>query len=125
MRGATSGHWACRSGGRQSSRRDRASGRFPVEYLVKRLTSDCARYIGLADRGQLKPGQKADINLIDFTELKACLPYMANDLPHGGKRLLQQASGYRRTIMSGITTYVDGEPTGAMPGRLVRGAAAH
>ena len=105
--------------------RDRASGRFPVEYLVKRLTSDCARYIGLADRGQLKPGQRADINVIDFTELQAGLPYMATDLPRGGKRLLQEASGYRRTIVSGITTYVDGEPTGAMPGRLVRGAAAH
>ena len=101
--------------------RDRASGRFPIEYLVKRLTSDCARYIGLADRGELKPGQKADINVIDLTELQAGLPYIANDLPRGGKRLLQKASGYRRTIMGGVTTYLDGEPTGAMPGRLVRG----
>lgn len=105
--------------------RDRASGRFPVEYLVKRLTSDCARYIGLADRGQLKPGQKADINLIDFTALQAGLPYIANDLPRNGKRLLQKASGYRRTIVSGVTTYLDGEATGAMPGQLVRGQAPH
>ena len=101
--------------------RDRASGRFPVEYLVKRLTSDCARYIGLNDRGQLQPGQKADINLIDFDSLRSGMPYMANDLPKSGKRLLQKAYGYRRTIVSGVTTYLDGEPTGAMPGRLVRG----
>ena len=105
--------------------RDRASGRFPVEYLVKRLTSDCARYIGLADRGRLLPGHKADINVIDFAGLQAGVPYMAADLPHGGKRLLQKASGYRRTIVSGVTTYLDGEPTGAMPGKLVRGTAAH
>ena len=104
--------------------RDRASGRFPVEYLVKRLTSDCARHMGLADRGQLNPGQKADINVIDFAGLQAGVPYMANDLPRNGKRLLQKASGYRRTIVSGVTTYLDGEATGAMPGKLVRGTAA-
>ena len=105
--------------------RDRASGRFPVEYLVKRLTSDCARYIGLDDRGLLKPGQKADINVIDFDNLQPAMPYVANDLPQSGKRLLQKASGYRRTIVSGVTTYLEGQPTGALPGKLVRGAAAH
>lgn len=105
--------------------RDRASGRFPVEYLVKRLTSDCARHIGLNDRGRIAVGQRADINLIDFDRLRAELPYMASDLPLGGNRLLQRATGYRQTLVRGVTTYRDGEPTGAFPGQLVRGAAAH
>jgi len=71
-------------------------------------------------QGTLLPGQKADINLIDFDQLQAELPYMASDLPLGGKRLLQNARGYRRTLVNGITTYLNGEPTGALPGRLVR-----
>ena len=104
--------------------RDRAQGRFPLEYLVQRLTSDCARYLGLADRGELAPGRKADVNVIDFDRLRPGLPYMASDLPRGGNRLLQKADGYRRTIVSGVTTYLDGEATGALPGRLVRGAGA-
>ena len=101
--------------------RDRASGRFPLEYLVRRLTRDCARHIGLDDRGELKPGQKADINLIDYAQLRAETPYVVSDLPQGGKRLLQRARGYRRTLVSGVTTYLDGEATGALAGRLVRG----
>ena len=103
-------HWA----------RDRPHDRFSVEWAVKRLSADNARFIGLNDRGELARGQRADINLIDFSQLQSGMPYIANDLPCGGKRLLQKASGYRRTMVAGVTTYLDGEPTGALPGKLVR-----
>ncbi|MCW5654344.1 amidohydrolase family protein [Hydrogenophaga sp.] len=101
--------------------RDRASGRQPVEELVRRYTSDPAFTVGLLDRGVIKPGMKADVNIIDFDRLALGKPYVVDDLPAGGKRLLQKASGYKATILSGEITYLDGESTGATPGRLVRG----
>jgi|HubBroStandDraft_6_1064221.scaffolds.fasta_scaffold47737_2 N-acyl-D-aspartate/D-glutamate deacylase len=101
--------------------RDRAKGRFDLGFLVKRQTSDTAAAVGLADRGVLAPGMKADINVIDFDRLRVKRPVMAFDLPAGGKRLLQGASGYVATIVSGEVIYRDGEPTGALPGKLVRG----
>ena len=101
--------------------RDRLRGRFDVEWLVRRLTSDSARFIGLLDRGLIAPGMKADLNVIDFDALGLDVPYMVEDLPAGGRRLLQKAKGYRYTIVNGEATYRDGEPTGALPGRLVRG----
>ncbi|MDE2467029.1 MAG: amidohydrolase family protein, partial [Alphaproteobacteria bacterium] len=101
--------------------RDRSHGRLSVEYLVKRQTADTARAIGLLDRGILAPGMKADINVIDFGRLGVRAPQMAYDLPGGGKRLLQRADGYVATIVAGSVTYRDGEATGALPGRLVRG----
>jgi N-acyl-D-amino-acid deacylase len=64
---------------------------------------------------------KADLNVIDFDRLALGKPYVVADLPAGGKRLLQKASGYSATVLSGVLTYVDGESTGASPGRLVRG----
>lgn len=102
--------------------RDRAAGRLEVSWLVKRHTSDNARAVGLHDRGQVAPGFKADLNVIDFDRLRVEAPVMKWDLPAGGKRLLQKATGYRATIVSGAVTYRDGEATGALPGRLVRGA---
>jgi N-acyl-D-aspartate/D-glutamate deacylase len=102
--------------------RDRAHGRFDIATLVKRQTSDTARAVGLNDRGVIAPGLKADLNIIDFDKLALERPIMAFDLPAGGKRLLQKARGYRHTIVSGIETYRDGSATGALPGRLVRGA---
>ncbi|WP_439517396.1 N-acyl-D-amino-acid deacylase family protein [Hydrogenophaga sp.] len=101
--------------------RDRAHGRQPVEELVRRYTSDPAKTVGLDDRGLIKPGMKADINIIDFDRLALGLPYVVEDLPAGGKRLLQKATGYTATILSGEITYLHGESTGATPGRLVRG----
>ena len=68
-------------------------------------------------------GMRADLNVIDFDHLRCEVPVMAYDLPAGGKRLLQRARGYRATIVAGEVTYRDGEPTGALPGRLVRGGA--
>ena len=104
--------------------RDRARGRLDVAWLVKRQTSDNARAVGLSDRGVLAPGYKADLNVIDFERLGVEAPVMKWDLPAGGKRLLQKARGYRATIVSGAVTYRDGEATGALPGKLVRGPKA-
>ncbi|HEX2892236.1 N-acyl-D-amino-acid deacylase family protein [Vineibacter terrae] len=101
--------------------RDRASGRFPIERLVRKHTQDNARAVGLLDRGVLAPGMKGDVNVIDLDRLRVERPYMSADLPAGGKRLLQPARGYVATIVSGQVTYRDGEPTAALPGRLVRG----
>ena len=101
--------------------RDRASGRLDVSWLVKRHTLDNARAVGLGDRGRVAPGWKADLNVIDFDKLRVEAPVMKWDLPAGGKRLLQKARGYRATVVSGAVTYRDGEATGALPGRLVRG----
>jgi N-acyl-D-aspartate/D-glutamate deacylase len=104
--------------------RDRARGKLDLATLVKRQTADTAAAVGLHDRGVLAPGRKADLNIIDFGALALERPVMKFDLPAGGKRLLQKARGYRHTIVSGVETYRDGEATGALPGRLVRGAQA-
>lgn len=92
----------------------------PIEELVRRQTSDTARSIGLTDRGMLKVGMKADINVINWDELALEAPVIQYDLPAGGKRLMQRARGYEATIVSGVVTYRNGEPTGALPGKLVR-----
>src|SRR5437868_3553260 len=101
--------------------RDRATGRLDLSWLVKRHTLDNAKAVGLGDRGRLAPGCKADLNVIDFDKLRVEAPVMKWDLPAGGKRLLQKARGYRATIVSGAVTYRDGEATGTLPGKLVRG----
>jgi N-acyl-D-aspartate/D-glutamate deacylase len=101
--------------------RDRKTGRLDVAWLVKRQTRDNAKAVGLDDRGLVAPGYKADLNVIDFDRLGVEAPVMTWDLPAGGKRLLQRAKGYRATIVSGAVTYRDGEATGALPGKLVRG----
>jgi N-acyl-D-aspartate/D-glutamate deacylase len=102
--------------------RDRATGRLGLPYAIRRQTRDTAEAVGLRDRGQLRPGFKADINVIDMKALRMHIPRMAHDLPTGGRRLLQRADGYRYTIVSGVDTYRDGVPTGPLPGRVVRGA---
>ena len=102
--------------------RDRPEGRFDIAWLVKRQTLDTARAVGLLDRGLLAPGYRADINVIDFDRLALAAPEMANDLPANGPRLLQRASGYVATLVNGVPVYREGVPTGALPGRLVRGA---
>ena len=103
--------------------KDRTRGeKLPVEWLVKRQTADTATIVGLHDRGQIAPGFRADLNLIDFDALGISAPEIQFDLPTGGKRLIQRANGYRKTLVAGEVTYEDGEATGALPGRLVRGA---
>ncbi|HQS12151.1 MAG: amidohydrolase [Sphingomonadales bacterium 35-56-22] len=101
--------------------RDRKAGTIPLELAVKRQCHDTARLYGLNDRGVLKPGYLADINVIDFDALKLLKPWLAFDLPAGGKRLLQKADGYAATIKSGVVTFRDGAMTGALPGIVVRG----
>ncbi len=101
--------------------RDRTHGRFPLAELIRRQTSDTARAVGLHDRGVIAPGLKADLNVIDYGRLALERPVMRFDLPAGGRRLMQSAIGYTATIQSGRITYRDGVPTGALPGKLVRG----
>jgi len=95
--------------------------RWDVAELVRRLTSDTARAAGLFDRGVVAAGMKADLNVIDWDKLGAGAPYVVNDLPAGGKRLMQKVTGYDATILSGRITFQGGVPTGDLPGRLVRG----
>ena len=102
--------------------RDRDHGRLPVEQLVKMQTQETAELVGLGDRGVLAPGYKADVNIIDFDHLYAHEPRVEYDLPAGGRRLVQRANGYVVTIVSGRVAFRDGEPTGRLDGRLVRGA---
>ncbi len=103
--------------------RDRTRGeRLPLEWMVKKQTQDTAQLYGLGDRGTLEPGKLADINIIDFERLQLGNPRVASDLPAGGRRLLQDATGYVATIKSGTTTFENGEDTGERPGVLIRGA---
>lgn len=94
---------------------------FPLAWLVKRHTSDNARAIGLLDRGVIASGMQADLNLIDMARLAIAAPHLASDLPAGGRRLLQCASGYVTTWVRGVVVYREGQATGALPGQLVRG----
>jgi N-acyl-D-aspartate/D-glutamate deacylase len=102
--------------------RDRGrNGRIPLELAVKRQTSETAELYGLKDRGRLLPGLKADINLIDFKRLSSHAPEIVFDFPAGAPRFVQRAEGYKYTIVSGEVVFTDGHPTGAMPGKVVRG----
>ena len=103
--------------------RDRTRGdKLPLELLIKKQSCDTAHWVGLHDRGVLMPGYRADINVIDFNKLRLHLPEVNYDLPAGGRRLMQRATGYTATLVAGEVTYLDGTPTDAKPGKLVRGA---
>ena len=104
-------HW-----GRDRSRGDK----LPIEFLVKKHTSVSAMGYGLRDRGLLKPGFKADINVIDFDELALLNTEVVYDLPAGGRRLIQRAKGYRHTFVSGTEIISNDEQTGNLPGKLIR-----
>lgn len=94
---------------------------FDLAWLIKRQTSDTARAVGLMDRGVIAPGMKADINIFEPGQLTLERPEVRCDLPAGGRRLLQRARGYRATLVSGQIIYRNGESSGALPGKLVRG----
>jgi N-acyl-D-amino-acid deacylase len=101
--------------------RDRTRGdRLSLESIVRKQTALTAEVVGLTDRGTLEVGKKADINVIDLDRLTLRPPHPADDLPAGGRRILQDASGYVATIVSGVVTRRDDLDTGARPGRLVR-----
>ncbi len=105
--------------------RDRTRGALlPLPQAVKLLSHDTARAVGLDDRGRIAPGYRADVNVIDFDALRLHAPEVAYDLPSGGRRLLQRAEGYRATLVGGTVVHRDGVPSGALPGRLVRGPQA-
>lgn len=104
-------HWA----------RDRPSGRLTVAEAVRELTSVPARVAGLADRGRIAVGYKADLNVVDHTALTLHKPVIVRDLPAGGRRLDQTADGYVATVVSGEVIAENGVPTSARPGKLVRG----
>lgn len=106
-------HWA----------RDRSRGeKLSLEYVIRKQSRDTAHLFGLSDRGTIEPGKKADINVIDLDALTLHPAAMAYDLPAGGRRILQSASGYAATIVSGTVTRRKDVDTGARPGLLVRGA---
>jgi N-acyl-D-amino-acid deacylase len=104
--------------------RDRTRGpRFPVEWIVHRLTGEPAALFGLGDRGLLRPGMRADVNVVDPAALVLESPRVAHDLPAGARRLIQGARGYRATFVAGVQTRADGADTGARPGRLATPSA--
>jgi N-acyl-D-aspartate/D-glutamate deacylase len=103
--------------------RDRRRGpKLPLEFLVAKQTRGTAAAYGLADRGLLAPGCQADINVIDFDALALKRPEVVYDLPAGGRRLIQRATGYHHTFKAGVETVQNDELTGARPGGVVRGA---
>ena len=101
--------------------RDREGRRLSLEYAVQRQCRDTARLYGLNDRGVIEPGYLADLNIIDLDAIKLGEPWVAADLPAGGKRLLQKADGYVATIKSGVVTFRNGVMQGPTPGGLIRG----
>ncbi len=105
-------HWA----------RDREAARFSLGDAVRKLTGEPAAWAGMRDRGLLEVGRRADLNVIDFARLGLLPPRLAHDLPGGGKRFLQDARGYRATLVRGIPTLRDDRLTGEMPGSVVRRA---
>ena len=101
--------------------RDRTRGpQLPLEQVVKSQARDAARLYGFHDRGTIETGMKADINVIDFAQLRIHRPEVVHDLPSGASRWTQQASGYKLTMVAGVVTFRDGEPTGERPGKLIR-----
>lgn len=95
--------------------------KMPLEWLVHGYTQRNAQHLGWNDRGTVKPGQLADLNVIDLSKLSLSPPEIVRDLPAGGTRLMQTAKGYRQTIKSGVVTFEGGKWTGETPGRLLRG----
>ncbi len=103
-------HWA----------RDRKGPKLTLEAAVKVQTHDTAEVVGFHDRGTLQVGKRADINVFDLDTLDLDYPMAVDDLPAGGRRLMQRAHGYVATIVHGEVTRRNGVDTGARPGRLVR-----
>ncbi len=92
-----------------------------IEEAVKMMSKEGADLYGLGDRGTIEIGKRADLNVIDLDEVELQLPEVIDDLPTGASRIVQRAKGIKFTLCAGEITFRDGEPTGARPGRLVRG----
>jgi N-acyl-D-aspartate/D-glutamate deacylase len=95
--------------------------RLPVEQVVRSITRATAEHVGWLDRGLVAPGLLADLNVLDLESLACAPPRIVHDLPAGGRRLVQDAVGYRWTVKSGTVTFEDGHHTGELPGGLIRG----
>ncbi len=102
--------------------RDRRGDTLPLELMVHHITQRTAQHVGWHDRGVVAPGYLADLNVIDMRTLATHPPHIVRDLPAGGRRLMQTATGYRHTFKRGVETFADGAHTGQLPGVLVRGA---
>ena len=98
----------------------RERGTFPIEEAVRRLTSDTAGLFGIEDRGSLRVGSRADVNVIDLEVLRLHQPTYVHDFPNGAGRYIQRATGYRSTLVNGQVTIEDDQHTGALPGTLLR-----
>ena len=96
---------------------------FQLAQGIHMLTRQPAELYSLQDRGLLAQGLKADINIIDFERLKLHSPHIVSDLPAGGRRFLQDVDGIEATLVSGEPIYLQGKATGALPGKLIRGAS--
>ena len=95
----------------------------PLELIVRKLTAEPADLYGMADRGRIAVGQRADLNVIDLDRLGLKMPRMSHDLPSGAGRLLQDSEGYLATLVAGVATRRNDADTGARPGRLLRAIA--
>ena len=105
--------------------RDRVAGNgktVPMETIIKTQTMDAAHIFGLEDRGVLKPGLRADINIIDMAKLKVGKPYWVNDLPTDAGRWLQHTQGYRATVLRGVVTFEHDQHTGTHASKINRNA---
>jgi N-acyl-D-aspartate/D-glutamate deacylase len=102
--------------------RDRESAPIAMPEVIRAMTAKPAAMLGITDRGVIKRGKKADLNVIDLDRLTLHAPRMVHDLPSGGKRLTQDADGYLATIVSGEVIMRNGQPTGALPGKIVERA---
>jgi len=95
-----------------------------LERAVRMLSHDIASAWRIPDRGVLREGAFADLNVIDPAAVTPMLPTVVADVPAGGRRLVQRSRGFQATVVNGVPLLVDGEHTGALPGRLLRGASA-
>ena len=97
---------------------------FSLEDGIKKITGEPAEFFSFTDRGTLAEGMKADINIMDFDNLRLKTPHMVDDLPGGGSRFVQNADGIVATFVSGEKIYENGVATGALPGKLVKSSSA-
>ena len=102
--------------------RDRSHDRLPLEWVVRKMTTETATLYGLGDRGALVPGMLGDANVVDYDNLRLPRPELVQDLPAGARRFVQGSEGYAATVKRGNVVLRDGEDQGARPGQLLRGA---
>lgn len=101
----------------------KAAGLYSLAEGVRRLTSAPARVVGLKDRGTLKAGMRADVNVIDLDRVGERYPELVRDFPGGAPRYIQRSTGYVATLVNGEVTFRDGAHTGARAGEVLRHAA--